>query len=256
MKLVVSSPFRIWPGESGRSAQEGDRNGCSGSTKLPAAANSRSAKIVGTAWWSASAASCSFRLVRPDAAHHEATARNSTSFAIDCIEVTFSAGIQDTHSTPRICAAAGTSPDLGLGNRLSAGLTNRAMTFAAGITSWSNCIRFGANLHVLSGHARDLPPGRLKAATRPIFTGSAPVSKTIGMVIFAAFAASAAGVLAAAITATSLRTRSATIAGNCSYSTLRSPVLDRHVSDPRRSRFRCRPFKDCGHLPPGTLGLC
>ena len=47
-----------------------------------------------------------------------------------------------------------------------------------------------------------LPPGRLRLATRPSWTGSPPVSKTIGMVVVAAFAASAAGVLVAAITAT------------------------------------------------------
>jgi hypothetical protein len=36
-------------------------------------------------------------------------------------------------------------------------------------------------------------PGRLRLATRPNATGSAPVAKTIGMVVVAAFAASAAG---------------------------------------------------------------
>ena len=39
-----------------------------------------------------------------------------------------------------------------------------------------------------------LPPGRLRLATSPSSTGSAAVSKTIGMVVVAAFAASAAGV--------------------------------------------------------------
>ena len=47
-----------------------------------------------------------------------------------------------------------------------------------------------------------LPPGRLRLGTRPSWTGSPPVSKTIGMVVVAAFAASAAGVVVAAITAT------------------------------------------------------
>src|SRR6516162_11512493 len=48
-----------------------------------------------------------------------------------------------------------------------------------------------------------LPPGRLRLATRPISTGSAPTLKTIGTVAVTALAASAAGVLAGvAITAT------------------------------------------------------
>jgi hypothetical protein len=37
-----------------------------------------------------------------------------------------------------------------------------------------------------------LPPGRLRLATRPAWTGSAPITNTIGMVVVAAFAASAA----------------------------------------------------------------
>ena len=38
-----------------------------------------------------------------------------------------------------------------------------------------------------------LPPGRLRLATRPCWTGSPPVTKTMGIVVVAAFAASAAG---------------------------------------------------------------
>ena len=37
-----------------------------------------------------------------------------------------------------------------------------------------------------------LPPGRLRLATRPALTGSPPTVKTIGMVVVAALAASAA----------------------------------------------------------------
>ena len=37
-------------------------------------------------------------------------------------------------------------------------------------------------------------PGRLRLATRPNATGSAAVTKTTGMIVVAAFAASAAGV--------------------------------------------------------------
>src|SRR5262245_39224501 len=47
-----------------------------------------------------------------------------------------------------------------------------------------------------------LPPGRLRLATSPNSTESAPPSNTIGIVVVAALAASAAGMLVAAITAT------------------------------------------------------
>jgi hypothetical protein len=61
------------------------------------------------------------------------------------------------------------------------------------------------------------PPGRARLATRPIFTGSAAVENTIGIVEVAAFAASAAGVNAVAITVTLRRTSSAASCGNRSY---------------------------------------
>ena len=41
-----------------------------------------------------------------------------------------------------------------------------------------------------------LPPGRLRLATRPSLTGSPPPANTIGTVVVAALAASAAGVFA------------------------------------------------------------
>jgi hypothetical protein len=48
-----------------------------------------------------------------------------------------------------------------------------------------------------------LPPGRLRLPTRPNATGSLPIANTIGIVVVAAFAASAEGVpLIAAITVT------------------------------------------------------
>jgi len=39
-----------------------------------------------------------------------------------------------------------------------------------------------------------LPPGRFRLATTPNSTGSLPIEKTIGIVVVAAFGASAAGV--------------------------------------------------------------
>jgi hypothetical protein len=47
-----------------------------------------------------------------------------------------------------------------------------------------------------------LPPSRLRLATSPICTGSPTVVKTMGVVAVAAFAATAAGVVNAAMTAT------------------------------------------------------
>lgn len=62
-----------------------------------------------------------------------------------------------------------------------------------------------------------LPPGLLKLATSPIAIGSAPISKTIGIVVVADFAARAAGAPpGATITATRRPTRSAASAGNLS----------------------------------------
>src|SRR6266481_1270397 len=75
-----------------------------------------------------------------------------------------------------------------------------------------------------------LPPGRFRLATRPNWTGSDPIRKTIGIVGVAAFAASAARVaLPVVITLTRRRTSSAASAGNRSYLILGPAVLDRHV---------------------------
>ena len=59
-----------------------------------------------------------------------------------------------------------------------------------------------------------LPPGRFMLATSPAATGSLAVTKTIGMVVVAAFAASAAGVVIATITFARRSTSSAAIAGS------------------------------------------
>jgi hypothetical protein len=59
-----------------------------------------------------------------------------------------------------------------------------------------------------------LRPGRFKLATRPGLIGSPAVSKTIGMVAVAAWAARAADVVVAAITVTCWRAKSATSPGS------------------------------------------
>jgi hypothetical protein len=62
-----------------------------------------------------------------------------------------------------------------------------------------------------------LPPGRFSVWTKPVAIGSAPISKTIGIVAVADFAASAEGAPpGATITATGLRANSAASAGSLS----------------------------------------
>jgi hypothetical protein len=70
-------------------------------------------------------------------------------------------------------------------------------------SSCSNSSRFGAISKFVWVTPVTSPPGRFRLATRPpSWTGSAAVSNTIGTVMVAAFAANAAGVLVAAMTAT------------------------------------------------------
>src|SRR5262249_62140156 len=63
-----------------------------------------------------------------------------------------------------------------------------------------------------------LLPGRARLATRPSLTGSSPTTKTIGIVAVAAFAAGAAALPRAAMTATRRRARSSARAGSRSIS--------------------------------------
>jgi hypothetical protein len=82
------------------------------------------------------------------------------------------------------------------------GLTSAAIVVAVGTTSCSNSNIFGTISTFRKVTPVRLPPGRFRLATRPICTGSAMVVKTIGMVVVAAFAAIAEGVVKAAITDT------------------------------------------------------
>jgi hypothetical protein len=95
------------------------------------------------------------------------------------------------------------------------GLTNRPMTVALGTSSLINSIRLGASRLARMVTPVTLPPGRLRLATRPIFTGSVPAVNTIGIVVVAALAASAEAVPpVAAITAILRRTSSAASTGS------------------------------------------
>ena len=68
-----------------------------------------------------------------------------------------------------------------------------AITATLGLTSCSSSSRFGSNVVVKKLTPVTLPPGRLRLATSPLWTGSPPIAKTIGMSAVAAFAARAAG---------------------------------------------------------------
>jgi ABC transporter substrate binding protein len=93
---------------------------------------------------------------------------------------------------PRAWAAESTSRFCGSASSGAVGLTSKASTPALGSNSCSNSSRFGATSSDAWVTPVTLPPGRLRLATSPILTGSAAVSKTIGMVLVAAVAASAA----------------------------------------------------------------
>ena len=100
---------------------------------------------------------------------------------------------------------------------------------AVGTNSCSSSSRFGPTSTFNAVTPVRLPPGRLRLATRPTWTGSTPVVKTIGIVVVAAFAASAAGTVACGnhghLTTNQIgrqRRQSIVLA-------LRPAILDRHV---------------------------
>src|SRR5215470_5309020 len=97
------------------------------------------------------------------------------------------------------------------------GLTKTATALAAGTISCSNSRRFAPTSKVNVVAPVRLAPGRFKLATNPSWTGSPATKKTIGVVVVAALAASAEGVVVATMTATWRRTRSAVKAGSRSF---------------------------------------
>jgi hypothetical protein len=95
------------------------------------------------------------------------------------------------------------------------GLRRMAITAAAGTTSCRISSRFGVTCTFKLVTPVRLPPGRFRVPTSPIAIGSAPISKIIGIVVVADFAASAAGAPpGATITATGRPARSAASAGS------------------------------------------
>jgi hypothetical protein len=99
-----------------------------------------------------------------------------------------------------------------------------------------------------------LPPGRLRLATRPVWTGSPPPLKTIGMVVVADLAADAAAVLpGVAMTATRRRTRSAANSGRPIIIIVRPSVFDGHVAALNITGF-AQSLAECRHEMCVRLG--
>jgi hypothetical protein len=115
--------------------------------------------------------------------------------------------------SPSASAAARASRVCGSATGL-VGLTSSAINSALGNSSRTSCSLFCANTVLTIQMPVIFPPGRLKLATKPNLMGSAPVTKTMGIVEAAALAASTAGGPSAAIMVTFRCTRSAAMAGS------------------------------------------
>ena len=88
--------------------------------------------------------------------------------------------------------------------------TRIAILAGFGMSSVTSCNRFAITSPLMLVMPVMLPPGRARLATRPSLTGSSPTPKTIGIVVVAALAASAAAPLpGVAMTSTRRRTSSA-----------------------------------------------
>src|SRR5215468_8913720 len=94
------------------------------------------------------------------------------------------------------------------------GLARKPITLALGTSSRIIPDRFAPSVLTTNVTPLTLPLGRLRLGTRPRSTGSAPVAKTMGMVVVAALAATAAGGERATIASTGSDTRSAANSGN------------------------------------------
>jgi hypothetical protein len=104
--------------------------------------------------------------------------------------------------SPSLLAAGCASRDKASARVRLVGLTSRAIVVAVG-TNWcssSSCFAPTSTLRLVTPVR--LLPGRFRLATSPTATGSNPISKTIGIVAVAAFAATAEGVPVVAMTAT------------------------------------------------------
>src|SRR5262245_15677653 len=142
-------------------------------------------------------------------------------------------------------------------DRESAGSLSRATRPRSGTTCVSICNR----LLMISASGIwvspvTFPPGRARLATRPTRTGSSSAVMTIGIVVVAFLAASAAGLLPAKITSTFRRTNSDAKLGNRSTlpSAQRSSTWRFCPSTQPRSRM---PFQKASRLcrPPSRVAI-
>src|SRR5262249_52120435 len=105
------------------------------------------------------------------------------------IDLPAGAGIEDLDfQSYRASASTPLSVVSGAGQ---AGLTSTATRVAAGTSSRRSSSRFAVNSIVRRLIPVRFPSGRARLATRPSLTGSAPVKKTMGIVVVAALAADA-----------------------------------------------------------------
>jgi hypothetical protein len=132
----------------------------------------------------------------------------------DIIKFLLGAGLHDVQLQPKGARRILRVPDLDLGNGRVLGIDSQSEDRGFGHQRCSSSIRFGPSSIVICVAPVTLPPGRAILVTSPSCTGSLPVVKTIGIVVVAFFAASAAGVLVAAITATRRLIRSAAKSGS------------------------------------------
>src|SRR5262249_31396722 len=115
----------------------------------------------------------------------------------------------------------------------------------AGTNSCSSSNRFGASATVIMDMPVTLPLGRLRLVTRPNVTGSPALTKTIGIVDVAAFAARPEWIPpTAAIAVTWRRTKSEASAGNRHVLCLtRGPGAE--ITNPRQRRL----LRSCSEWP-------
>ena len=118
-----------------------------------------------------------------------------------CLKIGFSASCQHLQASPESVGRRFGLRCISRDVRI-AGVNKQRDRLAEGSSSRRSSKRFGPRILVKTLTPVRLPPGRLKLSTRPVLTGSAPVTNTIGMVLVAAFAAADAGASRATITAT------------------------------------------------------
>ena len=130
-----------------------------------------------------------------------------------CLKVAIGPGLNDRQSSPSASAAACTSLVSAAAFGLI-GFTRKPIEADLGSVSCSTSNCLGNRLLAKKLTPVTFPPGRLRLATSPTLMGSAPITKTVGTVVLAAFAARVTGVAPVRITAALRWIKSATSAGS------------------------------------------